>query len=59
MVYAADESMVVVQGLIGYIVAEKNGQQLVCSLKEELSFKEFRKIIKQGGFFINISEHNV
>ena len=28
------ESKVVVQGLDGYIVAEKNGQLLVCSLKE-------------------------
>ena len=31
--HAADESKVVVQGLDGYIVAEKNGQLLVCSLK--------------------------
>ena len=41
VVHAADESKVVVQGLNGYIVAEKNGQQLFCSLKEEQSFKEF------------------
>ena len=34
VVHAADESKVVVQGLDGYIVAEKNGQLLVCSLKE-------------------------
>ena len=34
-------SKVVVQGLDGYIVAEKNGQQLVCSLKEEQRIKEF------------------
>ena len=27
--------MVIYQGLDGYIVAEKNGQLLVCSLKEE------------------------
>ncbi|MCW4103839.1 hypothetical protein [Segatella copri] len=31
VVHAADESKVVVQGLDGYIVAEKNGQLLVCS----------------------------
>ena len=43
MVHAADESKVVVQGLDGYIVAEKNGQLLVCSLKEELRIKEFGK----------------
>lgn len=29
----AEESKVVVQGLDDYIVAEKNGQLLVCSLK--------------------------
>ncbi len=41
LVHAADESKVVVQGLDGYIVAEKNGQLLVCSLKEEQRIKEF------------------
>ena len=43
VVHAADESKVVVQGLDGYIVAEKNGQLLVCSLKEEQRIKEFVK----------------
>ena len=37
----AEISKVVVQGLDGYIVAEKNGQLLVCSLKEEQRIKEF------------------
>ena len=37
------ECKVVVQGLDGYIVAEKNGQLLVCSLKEEQRIKEFGK----------------
>ena len=41
LVHAADESKVVVQGLDGYIVAEKNGHLLVCSLKEEQRIKEF------------------
>ena len=41
--HAADERKVVVQGLDGYIVAEKNGQLLVCSLKEEQRIKEFGK----------------
>ena len=40
VVHAADESKVVVQGLDGYIVAEKNGQLLVCSLKEEQRIKK-------------------
>lgn len=43
MVHAADESKAVVPGLDGYIVAEKNGQLLVCSLKEEQRIKEFGK----------------
>ena len=34
VVHAADESKVVVQGLDGYVVAEKHGQLLVCELKE-------------------------
>ena len=34
VVHAADESKVVVQGLDGYIAAEKHGQLLVCSLNE-------------------------
>lgn len=40
VVHAADESKVVVQGLDGYIVAEKYGQLLVCSLKEKQRIKE-------------------
>lgn len=43
MVHGADESKVVVQGLNGYIVAVKNGQLLVCSLREEQRIKEFGK----------------
>ena len=43
VVHAADETKVVVQGLDGYIVAEKHGQLLVCSLKEEQRIKEFGK----------------
>lgn len=43
VVHAADESKVVVQGLDGYIVAEKHGQLLVCSLKEEQRIKKFGK----------------
>lgn len=40
VVHAADESKVVVQGLDGYVVAEKHGQLLVCSLKEKQRIKE-------------------
>ena len=43
MVHAAEASKVVVQGLDGYIVAGKNGQLLVYSLKEEQRIKEFGK----------------
>ena len=41
VVHAADESKVVVHGSNGYIVAEKHGQLLVCSLKEEQRIKSF------------------
>lgn len=43
VVHAADESEVVVQGLDGYIIAEKHGLLLVCELKEEQRIKEFSK----------------
>ena len=43
VVHAADETKVVVQGLDGYIIAEKHGQLLVCQLKGEQSIKEFGK----------------
>ena len=43
VVHAAYESKVVVQGLDDYIVAEKNGQLLVYSLKGEQRIKEFGK----------------
>lgn len=40
-VHVADERKVVLEGLDGYIVAEKNGQLLVCRLVEEQRIKEF------------------
>jgi mannose-1-phosphate guanylyltransferase len=43
VVHVADESRVVVQGLDGYIVAEKHGQLLVSELKVEQRIKEFSK----------------
>lgn len=45
VVHAADKSKMVIQGLDGYIVAEKNGQLLVCSLKGKQRIKEFGKCI--------------
>lgn len=41
VVHAAEEKRVVLEGLDGYIVAEKNGQLLVCRLSEEQRIKEF------------------
>lgn len=41
IVHAAEEKRVVLEGLDGYIVAEKNGQLLVCRLSEEQRIKEF------------------
>lgn len=41
IVHTAGENKVVVEGLDGYIIAEKNGALLVCSLKEEQRIKDF------------------
>ena len=41
IVHVADERKVVLEGLNGYIVAEKDGQLLVCRLVEEQRIKEF------------------
>ncbi len=41
IVHAEDAKKVVLQGLDGYIVAEKNGQILVCKRSEEQRIKDF------------------
>lgn len=41
IVHTAEEKKVVVEGLDGYIIAEKNGALLICNLKEEQRIKEF------------------
>jgi len=41
VVHATDARTVIVQGLEGYIVAEKDGRILVCSLADEQSIKEY------------------
>lgn len=41
VVHATQEKKVVIQGLDGYIVAEKNDTLLVCRLSEEQRIKEF------------------
>lgn len=41
VVHAAEHRQVVLEGLEGYIVAEKNGQLLVCRLSEEQRIKDF------------------
>ena len=41
VVHATKEKKVVVQGLDGYIVAEKDDTLLVCRLGEEQRIKEF------------------
>lgn len=41
IVHATGEKRVVVQGLNGYIVAEKNGTLLICKLSEEQRIKQF------------------
>lgn len=41
MVHTVEEKKIVVEGLEDYIIAEKNGTLLICSLKEEQHIKEF------------------
>lgn len=41
MIHATQEKRVVVQGLDGYIVAEKNDTLLICKLSEEQRIKQF------------------
>ena len=41
VVHAAEEKRVVLEGLDGYIVAEKDGRLLVCRLSEEQRIKDF------------------
>ena len=41
MVHAAEEKNVILEGLDGYIVAEKNNTLLVCRLSEEQRIKDF------------------
>ena len=43
IVSTSNAAKIVVEGLNGYIVAEKEGRILICSLKEEQSIKEFSK----------------
>lgn len=41
MIHATQEKKVVIQGLDGFIVAEKNGTLLICKLSEEQRIKQF------------------
>lgn len=41
MIHTAQERKVVIQGLDGYIVAEKDGTLLICKLSEEQRIKQF------------------
>lgn len=43
VVHTEDAKRVVLQGLDGYIVSEKNGQLLICKRSEEQRIKEFNK----------------
>ena len=44
VVHAAEQRQVVLEGLEGYIVAEKDGRLLVCRLSEEQRIKEFSQL---------------
>jgi mannose-1-phosphate guanylyltransferase len=41
VVHISDERKVVIEGLKDYIVAEKNGQLLICRLQNEQMIKEW------------------
>jgi mannose-1-phosphate guanylyltransferase len=43
IVHTSQARKVVIQGLDGYIVAEKDGVLLICQLSEEQRIKEFSK----------------
>lgn len=43
IVHASEEKRVVIQGLDGYIIAEKDNTLLICKLEEEQRIKEFSK----------------
>ena len=43
IVHTQDEKQVVIEGLDGYIVAEKDGRLLICRLKNEQLIKELVK----------------
>ena len=44
MVHTPENKKVVVQGLDGYIIAEKNNTLLICKLTEEQRIKEFSQM---------------
>ena len=43
IVHTSEEKRVVIQGLDGYIIAEKDNTLLICKLEEEQRIKEFSK----------------
>lgn len=43
IVHTSEEKHVVIQGLDGYIIAEKDDTLLICKLEEEQRIKEFSK----------------
>lgn len=44
MVHTPENKMVVIQGLDGYIIAEKDNTLLICKLTEEQRIKEFSQM---------------
>ncbi|MBP9480858.1 MAG: mannose-1-phosphate guanylyltransferase, partial [Parabacteroides sp.] len=47
MVHTPENKKVVIQGLDGYIIAEKDNTLLICKLTEEQRIKEFSKMAGQ------------
>ena len=44
MVHTSENKKVVIQGLDGYIIAEKDNTLLICKLTEEQRIKEFSQM---------------
>ncbi len=48
MVHTPENKKVVIQGLDGYIIAEKDNTLLICKLTEEQRIKEFSQMAERG-----------
>ena len=61
IVHTAGEKQVVVEGLDGYIIAERNGALLVCSLKRRTKYQTFypktKLVMKRNSKNVSVYSH--